>query len=74
MRMLNNDKKKMAEFHEDYKEACYTKGGHALKVGGKEKKMLEMYHAGKSIKQIADISKLSESQVRTRLFYVAVKK
>ena len=44
LRMLGNDKKKMAEFHEDYKEACHSRGGGAVKVGDKELKMLEMFN------------------------------
>jgi len=74
LRIFDGDKKKMAEFHEDYKEACHSIGRNGVPIGDKEMKMLEMYKSGKTTKQIADVSNLSESQVRTRLFYAAVRK
>ena len=73
--MMGGDKKKMAEFHEDYKETCHSQGGSGfIKIGDKERKMLDMYNEGKSITHIAKVSNMSDSQVRTRLFYAAVKR
>jgi len=64
--------KKMSEFHEEYKEHCYSRGGGRIKVGAKEMKLLEMFDKGKTFSEIARETKQSQAVVRTRILYAAL--